>query len=100
MTSNERSNRRRFIEGAVCAGLQIPPRRLQFQWQYSWLYVGFLDGEGYNVLSYQTLHRLVTALDALELKTEGGQIVIYSDLTLTIRFFDPFDDIKNQYKQQ
>lgn len=99
MTSNERSNRRRFIEGAVCAGLQIPPRRLQFQWQYSWLHVMFRGDN--NALSYNELHRMVTALNALGLKTESGQIVIYSDLTFTIRFFDPFNEITNpNIKQQ
>lgn len=98
MTSNERSNRCRFLEGAVCAGLQIPPRRLQFQWDYSWLHVKFRGDN--NALSYNELHRMVTALDALGFQTESGQIVIYSDLSFTIRFFDPFDDIINQHKQQ
>lgn len=43
---------------------------------------------------------MVTALDTLGFQTESGQVVIYSDLSLTIRFFDPFNEIINQNNKQ
>ena len=94
MTSTERSNRRRFLEGAVCAGLQIPPHRLQFHWDYGWLHVKFRGDN--NALSYYGLHRMVDALDTLGFRTESGQVVIYCDLSFSIRFHDPFDELSKK----
>lgn len=94
MTNNERSNRRRFLEGAVCACLHLPPRHVQFSWEYSWLHVKLISNANY--LSYYQLHQLVEALDRMGFQTESGQILIYEDASFVIRFFDPFDELKTK----
>lgn len=92
MTSNERSNRRRFLEGAVCAGLQLPSRRIaKMEWDYNRLYIDLHSTSPW--LCYYDLHRLVETLDRLGFQLENGQVQIYNDGSFSVNFFDPFDEM-------
>jgi len=92
MTSTERSNRRRFLEGVVCAGLQLPSRRIaQMEWDYNRLHIALISTS--PVLCYYDLHRLVETLDRLGFQLVDGQILIYNDGSISVNFFDPFDEM-------
>lgn len=91
MTDHQRNNRRRFIEGAVCAALEVRPDIVSFFWNGRHLYV---SGATSLFWTFTQLDRLARAMYAIGLDLEGGQIIAYPDLSLNIIFLDPFKQIE------